>query len=341
MTNQSKIVEALRGKPQATPPLWMMRQAGRYLPEYLAERENIPDFMEFCFNADVTTKVTLQPIRRFDFDAAIIFSDILTIPHLLGQTVRFEKGHGPILQKVSWSDFVDASIDKDLGTKYQPLFQSIQNVRAALSAEKALIGFAGSPWTIGTYMIGCGKSRDFSPIIDFAEKEAPIFNRLLDLLTNQVIQLLLGQIQAGCDVVQIFDSWASVVPKQNRRQWLWNPLEKIYKALKKVYPEVPIIYYGKGVSLDYPALISELPGLCFGLDQSVDVSWARESIQKFAPVQGNLDPEKLVSGDFKKDLAHILETLGQGPFVFNLGHGILPQTPIAHVYQMIEQVRFS
>ncbi|NBT85042.1 MAG: uroporphyrinogen decarboxylase [Alphaproteobacteria bacterium] len=339
MDNQPVLVEALRGISKAPPPIWLMRQAGRYLPEYMAERQKFPDFMEFCFNSDVVTKVTLQPIERFDFDAAIIFSDILTIPHFLGQTVKFEKGHGPILARVEWDHFLKNGKNKDLSPEYQPLFKAIQDVKSALHSGKGLIGFAGSPWTIATYMIGGGKSKDFSEIVKFAETETEIFNEILDLLTDQVTWLLLGQIKAGCDVVQIFDSWAAAVPAQHREQWLWQPLRKIYNALKAVYPETPIIYYGKGVSLDYPKLISDLSDLCFGLDQSVDVKWAHSTIQKFAPVQGNLDPEKLVTGDFEKDVRGILENLSAGPFVFNLGHGILPATPIQHVYQLIELIR--
>ncbi|MBY0462948.1 MAG: uroporphyrinogen decarboxylase [Alphaproteobacteria bacterium] len=339
MNNVPILLQALRGAAKTPPPIWLMRQAGRYLPEYMAERQKFPDFMEFCFNSDVVTKVTLQPIERFDFDAAIIFSDILTIPHFLGQTVKFEKGHGPILAKVDWTDFLKNSEQKDLSNDYQPLFQSITDVKNALPSDKALIGFAGSPWTIGTYMIGGGKSKGFSEIVKFAETQSQTFKGILDLLTDQVIKLLLGQIKAGCDVVQIFDSWAAAVPVQQREEWLWSPLRKIYKAIKTVYPETPIIYYGKGISLDYPALIPDLPGVCFGLDQSVDVKWANSAIQKFAPVQGNLDPEKLVMGDFQKDVQNILENLSVGPFVFNLGHGILPETPIPHVHQLIELVK--
>jgi uroporphyrinogen decarboxylase len=336
---QPRLVQVLRGASQVPLPIWLMRQAGRYLPEYMAERQKFPDFMEFCFNSEVVTKVTLQPIQRFDFDAAIIFSDILTIPHFLGQTVKFEKGHGPVLAKVEWANFLSAGVEKDLRENYQPLFQSIKDVRKALCRHKALIGFVGSPWTIATYMIGGGKSKDFSKIVKFAEEEAQTFNRILDLLTDQVIKLILGQIQAGCDVVQIFDSWAAAVPTEYRLQWLWHPLKKIYEAIKMLHPKTPVIYYGKGISSDYPALIEDLPGLCFGLDQSVNSKWAHGAIQKFAPVQGNLDPEKLVQGNFEEDTQIILENLGKGPFVFNLGHGILPTTPIGHVHRLIEIVR--
>lgn len=339
MTKDPLLVQVLKGGAKSPPPIWLMRQAGRYLPEYMAERQKFPDFMKFCFNSDVVTKVTLQPIERFDFDAAIIFSDILTIPHFLGQTVTFEKGHGPILKKVAWDDFLKEAFEKDLDESYHPLFQAIKNVRGALAPEKALIGFAGSPWTIATYMIGGGKSKDFSEIVKFAETEAETFRAILTVLTEQVISLLLGQIKAGCDVVQIFDSWAAAVPSQHREMWLWQPLRKIYAALRAAYPDIPIIYYGRGVAMDYPNLISKMPGLCFGLDQSVDTLWARDAVQKFAPVQGNLDPEKLVAGDFQKDVEIILKNLGEGPFVFNLGHGILPNTPIDHVHQLIQQVR--
>lgn len=340
-SSQQKLTQALKGVTQVPPPIWLMRQAGRYLPEYQAERAKLPNFMEFCFTPEVVVKVTLQPIERFDFDAAIIFSDILTIPHLLGQTVTFAAGHGPMLEKVEWDPFLKKSINRDLTKEYQPLYQSIASVRRELSLEKSLIGFAGSPWTIATYMIQCGKSQDFSTILGFSKERSETFNQLIDLLTDKVTHLLFGQINAGCDVVQIFDSWASAVPEEKREEWLWSPLEKIYKSLKKIHPEVPIIYYGRGIAKHYPQLAQRLKGLAFGLDQSVNITWAKEELQPLAVVQGNLDPEKLSAGEFSKDVSDILNTLSQRPFIFNLGHGILPHTPIRHVHQLVEQVRSS
>ncbi len=342
MTNlktEQKLTQTLKGEMQGSPPIWLMRQAGRYLPEYQAERAMLPDFMEFCFTPEAVIKVTLQPIERFGFDAAIIFSDILTIPHLLGQTVTFAAGHGPMLEKVEWDSFLKKSIEKDLTQEYQPLYQSITIVRHELSSEKALIGFAGSPWTIATYMVQCGKSQDFAAILKFAKEKPEIFKQLINLLTDKVTHLLLGQIKAGCDVVQIFDSWASAVPEEHHEELLWNPLEKIYKSLKKVYPEIPVIYYGRGISKHYPELAKKLKGLAFGLDQSVSLTWAKKELQPLATVQGNLDPEKFASGEFENDVSNILNKLSQKPFVFNLGHGILRHTPIKNVYQLVEQVR--
>ncbi len=342
MTNnqpEQKLIQALKGTPQTPPPIWLMRQAGRYLPEYLAIREKLPNFMEFCFTSEAVVKATLQPIERFGFDAAIIFSDILTIPHLLGQTVSFAPGHGPILEKVDWDSFLKNSMTKDLTFDYQPLYQSIATVRKELPLDKSLIGFAGSPWTIATYMVQRGKAQNFDTILKFSKERPETFKQLLDLLTEKVTHLLLGQIKAGCDVVQIFDSWASAVPEEHQGEWLWNPLEKIYQSLKEIYPEVPIIYYGRGVSKHYPMLAKKLKSVSFGLDQSVDPVWAKEELQPLGTVQGNLDPEKFAAGEFDQDVSEILKTLGQKPFIFNLGHGILPHTPIKYVHQLIEQVR--
>lgn len=342
MTNNKtdqKLIQTLKGMTQPTPPIWLMRQAGRYLPEYLETRKKLPDFMEFCFTPDAVVKVTLQPIERFGFDAAIIFSDILTIPHLLGQTVTISPGYGPMLEKVDWDMFLKKSITKDLTHEYQPLYESITTVRQELSFDKSLIGFAGSPWTIATYMVQGGKSQGFETILKFSKEKSETFKQLIDLLTEKVTHLLLGQIKAGCDVVQIFDSWASAVPEVNREEWLWNPLEKIYNSLKAIYPEVPIIYYGRGVSKYYPELAKKLKGISFGLDQSVDPTWAKEELQPLATVQGNLDPEKFAAGEFDQDVSKILKALGQKPFVFNLGHGILPHTPLDHVYRLVEEVR--
>ncbi|MCX7338216.1 MAG: uroporphyrinogen decarboxylase [Alphaproteobacteria bacterium] len=339
-----KLAAALKGIQQNIPPIWLMRQAGRYLPEYQLERTNFPNFMDFCLNPEAAAKVTLQPIQRFDFDAAIIFSDILTIPHFLGQTVHFEPGNGPRLKKVGservdWDSFLDKAEDIEIQELMTPVLEAIQNVRGSLCSSKSLIGFAGSPWTIATYMLRGGKTQDFSGTVQFAKQLDGAFDRLIRLLENNIVTLLIQQIQAGCDVVQIFDSWAHVVPLLDRPAWLWRPLQRIIHAIRQSYPDVPIIYYGKGVADHYPALAQMIPNLAFGIDHSVDCAWARDNVQSVAPVQGNLSPEKLMAGGFETDVDSILEKLSDGPFIFNLGHGILPKTPIAHVEALIKQVR--
>ncbi len=314
-----------------------MRQAGRYLPEYRQVRQKFTDFMQFCLQPEIVTQVTLQPIERFDFDAAIIFSDILIIPHALGQTVKFLEGTGPVLASVAWPSFLQKARHHSILPFLDPVFQAIHLTRQALAPEKSLIGFVGSPWTLACYMMQQGKIKG-ERVGDF---DSVFIESLLEVLQNHCVDFLKGQIQAGCDVVQIFDSWASLVPAAQQGKYLWQPLHFIFHNLRKVYPHVPIIYYGRGVSEAYPILAAQLPGISFGLDQTVNPDWAAVHVQPFAPVQGNLDPEALVKGEFKTQVKKILDSLSAKPFVFNLGHGILPTTPLENVYQLIEQIRHT
>jgi uroporphyrinogen decarboxylase len=312
-----------------------MRQAGRYLPEYRQVRQNFKDFMAFCLTPEAVTQVTLQPIERFDFDAAIIFCDILIIPHLLGQTVHFIEGEGPRLATVDWKQFLEGAKQQTTLPSLQPVFEAIRLTRQALPKHKSLIGFCGSPWTIACYMlqggkVGSGLSKNW---------DSNLIKELVKILQHHAVEFLLGQIHAGCDVVQIFDSWASLVPSEQREEYLWQPLTFIYQSVRKVHPNLPIIYYGRSVSEDYPDLADQLKGLCFGLDQSVDPLWAAAHVQSKAPVQGNLDPISLIEGGFEWQTDKILQAFSSKPFVFNLGHGILPQTPLDSVYRLVEKVR--
>jgi uroporphyrinogen decarboxylase len=320
---------------KSPPPVWFMRQAGRYLPEYRAERQKHPDFMNFCFTPDAVTKVTLQPIERFDFDAAIIFSDILTIPHLLGQNVSFHEGIGPVLEPVSWDSFLDRAEKTCLLDGLTPVLQGISQTRQALASHKALIGFCGSPWTVATYMINGGKNTTFHATLSFTQERKDIFHRLLATLERHIGDSLKAQIQAGCQVVQIFDSWASAVPEEHRNQWLFEPLERICAHLNAYNPHVPIIYYGRGISKAYDGVHKKIPNLCFGVDETADLS----TITPYAAIQGNLCPKKLAEGGFEATVQSILTHMRERPFVFNLGHGILPHTPIEHVYQVLRLIR--
>lgn len=332
----NKILSVLKyKKAENPPPIWLMRQAGRYLPEYRKIREKFPHFMDFCLTPEAIETVTLQPITRFDFDAAIIFCDILILPHLLGQKVEFIAGKGPVLEAVNWETFLEKGEKKNLLGAFSPILQSIKTIRQALCKEKSLIGFIGSPWTIATYMVNQKKYTE--EVFKFYEENKTLFKRLLTLLTDQGSAFLIEQVKAGCDTVQIFDSWAGLVPLDKREEFLWGPLEKIYNKLQKTFPKncPPIIYYGRGVYDHYEELEKRFPNLCFGVDETVDI----QDITLTQPFQGNLDPEKLLSQEFIKDTLFIKEKIKGKPFIFNLGHGIKPNTPLDHVYQLVEIIR--
>jgi uroporphyrinogen decarboxylase len=333
------VYRALTGTQECPPPIWLMRQAGRYLPEYRKIRKTSASFIDLCLTPDWVTEATLQPIQRFDFDAAILFSDILLIPHLLGQDVSFEKGEGPKLAPIDLLGFVKEAYKIDLLEKSQPVFQAIKQIKNQLSDKTTFIGFAGSPWTIATYMVELGKSINFSKIINLAKTTK--LDPLITLLEDSVVTSLIAQINAGVDVVQIFDSWASMVPTELRGKYVIQPARNIITRIRLEFPNVPIIYYGKGVSEIYPEIIKDLSGVCLGVDQHVSPRWAAENLQTLAPIQGNLDPLLLLEGGVRMHQAidEILNELSGGPFVFNLGHGILPETPLEHVCDLVERVR--
>lgn len=333
------MCRALTGTQECPPPIWLMRQAGRYLPEYREIRKSSSSFIDLCLNPDWVTEATLQPIQRFDFDAAILFSDILLIPHLLGQGVSFEKGRGPKLAPIDLLGFVKDAYKIDLLEKSSPVLQAVKQIKGQLSDKTTFVGFAGSPWTIATYMVELGKSKNFNKIIALAKTSE--LDPLIALLEDSVVTSLSGQIDAGVDVVQIFDSWAGVVPAELRGKYVVQPTRNIIARIRLRFPSTPIIYYGRGVSEIYPEIIRGFSGVCFGVDQHVSSKWAAKNLQPLAPIQGNLDPLLLVEGGVRMHRAidEILTELSGGAFVFNLGHGILPQTPLENVYDLIERVR--
>lgn len=324
------LCDVLKGLENSPPPLWLMRQAGRYLPEYMAIRQNFDDFIQFCFTPRACVEVTLQPIERFDFDAAIIFSDILVIPHVLGQKVSFQKNHGPVLENVSFEDVLMKAPDVSIKHALAPVYEAITKTRAKLGSDKALIGFAGAPWTIATYMLSGGKTSDHSACLDH-----PFLNSVMAQLETSVTQHLIGQIEAGCNVLQIFDSWASSVPQNLRDTYLYTPLRRIVQGVRSLHPNTPIIYFGRDVSGDYAQLLDL--NLAFGVDQFVDLETLK--LPDTCVLQGNLDPQKLVDGNFEEDIERILHVMEGRPHIFNLGHGILPQTPISHVEKLVQLVR--
>lgn len=321
------------GKQKDKRPIWLMRQAGRYLAEYRQIRSQYPDFMDFCFSPDIVKTVTLQPIDRFDFDAAIIFSDILTIPHAMGQTVHFETGEGPKL-----IPFKGNFLTSNLLNILDKVYEGIHLTRQALAKDKSLIGFSGTPWTLAAYMIHQEKIGDGLRLLKSLDNFDAL-DDLMNVLIENVSQHLLNQIEAGCDVVQIFDSWAGLCPLDRGNVLLKKPIEEIFKRLHKKSPQTPIIYYGRHrcdiyATLDIPV---GMP-IVFGVDQESSLG----SLTALGrPLQGNLDPNILIEGGLalERAIENILEQTRDVAHIFNLGHGIKPQTPIENVHKMIAQVR--
>lgn len=339
--SRKPLLKALSGETSGTPPVWFMRQAGRYLPEYRALRAKAPSFMDFCFNPDMAAEATLQPIRRFGFDGAILFSDILVIPEALGQKVTFETGEGPRLEPIETPEGLSKLASSiDLGV-LSPVFETIRRVKTALPAETAFLGFCGAPWTVASYMIAGRGTPDQAPARLFAYRHPEAFQSLIDLLTQASIAYLLEQAKAGVEVVQIFDSWAGVLPARDFRRWCLEPALKIARGVKAGAPGLKIIAFPRGSGSHLADVAAHDVFDAVGLDTSVDPAWAARHVQAKRPVQGNLDPLALLAGGPSLDQAvrDILDTLSGGAHVFNLGHGILPPTPIAHVERVLELIR--
>jgi len=337
------ILNAFKGIPNSSPPIWLLRQAGRYLPEYRAVREKLSTFMELCFHEEYATEVTLQPLRKFDLDAAILFSDILVIPHVLGQMVHVIEKQGPILKPLEDLSFFDKANEIDLVQALKIPLKILHNVRETLPSTKAVIGFSGSPWTIATYMLEGGKSTTFQKIIDLLETRNPIFTQTMALLEKSIGTFLIAQIDAKADVVQIFDSWASAVPLIHQKEWIVAPVRRIIARIRACHPTTPIIYYGRGVSKLYSQVVEGFSNIVLGVDEGVSISIKKSQIQALAPIQGNLCPKVLVEGGklMKTNVLDLLRTFQGTPYVFNLGHGIVPQTPVDHVAQLVDLVKES
>ena len=340
-TASKPLLRALQGEPLDVPPIWLMRQAGRYLPEYRALRSKAQDFLYFCLTPELAAEATLQPIRRFGFDAAIVFSDILVVPHALGQRVGFREGEGPVLEALQGEEAVSRLESGAVAERTAPVGETLRRVRAALPRDVALIGFAGAPWTVATYMVEGGSSRDFSRTKRWAFSDPKGFAALIDCLVSATITYLLGQVEAGAEVVQLFDSWAGVLPEAEFRRWVIEPTARIARALRSAHPNLPIIGFPRGAGALYAAY-AELAGVdAVSVDATVSLAWAREHLQTRHAVQGNLDPVMLLVGGSAMISAAqaIVAILREGPFVFNLGHGILPETPPEHVTSLIEFIR--
>jgi len=335
------LLRALNGEAVWPPPMWLMRQAGRYLPEYRELRAKAGDFIALCTDPALAAEVTLQPIRRFGFDAAILFSDILMLPWALGHGLRFAEGEGPVLPRLRDQAGVEALDRGRLAGAIAPVLETVRRVRAALDARTALIGFAGGPFTVACYMIEGGGSKDFAATRQMAHGDPDLFGRLMQVLTEATIDYLLAQIAAGAEAVMLFDSWAGVLSPSLFRAHVTAPARRIVGALRLRYPEVPIIGFPRlaGVMLADYAVLSGVNGI--GMDTAMDPGRAQWLVPKRTALQGNLDPMALLAGGraMRDEASSILLAMRGRPFVFNLGHGIVPQTPPEHVSALVELVR--
>jgi len=341
--HRKPLLDVLDGKRQAIPPIWLMRQAGRYLPEYREVRARAGSVLDLCFSPELAAEVTLQPIRRFGFDAAILFSDILVIPHALGQSVTFVAGDGPRLQPIREPSHLARIRDEADQTILAPIYETVGLVKQALPKQVALLGFCGGPWTVASYMIAGEGMPDQAPARLFAYRYAKDFARLIDILVEVSVHHLVAQFAAGVDAVQIFDTWAGVLPPEEFFRWCIEPARRIIVAVRQEKPRARVICFPRGAATMLESYIAQVPLDAIGLDWTIDRSFARDRIQSRVAVQGNLDPVALMAGGAALDRSvdQVLETFAGGPFIFNLGHGILPETPVAHVKRMLRRVRKS
>jgi uroporphyrinogen decarboxylase len=333
------LLAVLRGQRVDPPPVWLMRQAGRYLPEYRALRAEKGGFLDLVYDAEAACEVTLQPIRRFGFDGAILFSDILVVPHAMGQELWFEEGEGPRL--------APKLLDVDLSTltpapeRFKPVYDTVRQVRAALGPETTFLGFAGSPWTVATYMISGQGSKEQAEARRYAYRDPDGFGGLINAIIVTTVEYLCGQIEAGVDAVQLFDSWAGSLSPAQFARWVIAPNKAIVDAVRMRYPDTPIIGFPKGAGGKLPAYATGTGVDAIGIDETVDPVWAHANLPAGLPVQGNLDPLALITGGDALDSAIDLIRLAfaDRPHIFNLGHGILPDAPIAHVEHLLERLR--
>ena len=323
------------------PPIWMMRQAGRYLKEYRDVRETTPDFISFCLDAEKASNVTIQPITRFGFDAAIIFSDILMVPWALDRNVRFKPNHGPMLDPLADSTALDESLLDDVAHKLTPVADAITRTRKLLRDDTALIGFAGAPWTVMTYMIEGGSSKDFNTSRQMLWNDPAGFDRIMQIVTQATIEFLSLQAKAGADALMLFDSWASAVPAWHRDAIVNKPAATIIDALRARGITQPVIGFPKGIGEGILPYADQVNINALGLDHGMDIRWAHKNLPASLPVQGNLDPISLIAGgdDMCANIDDILAVFADRPHIFNLGHGITPATPIANVTRMVSHVR--
>jgi uroporphyrinogen decarboxylase len=335
------LIRALRGETGYPPPVWLMRQAGRYLPEYRALRQRAGSFLELCYDPVMAAEVTLQPVERYAMDAAILFSDILVIPDALGVDVSFVEGEGPRLTPLTSAADIDALRLDRIDDHLAPVYETVARVAAGLPQDAALIGFAGAPWTVATYMIEGGGSRDFAAARGWAMGEPESFQRLIDILIAATVEYLIGQLRRGAEVVQVFDSWAGVLSESEFRRWSMAPMKAIVEGVRAACPEAPIIGFPRGAGVMMLDYVRETGVDGVSIDAALPAQWAARTLQPHCAVQGNLDPLCLLAGGARmiEEASTVLEALAGGPFIFNLGHGIVPATPPEHVARLVEFVR--
>jgi len=338
---QKKMLKTLNGQQTDTPPLWLMRQAGRHLKEYLEIRAQAKNFLDFCYTPDLAVEATLQPIRRYGFDAAILFSDILVIPDALGQQVDFVPGTGPKLEAISTVEGLKKLSKDRLHDHLAPVYEAIGRIRNELPEETTLIGFAGAPWTVATYVVEGGGSKDYQTTRRWAYSAPEEFGELINILVDATADYLIRQIDSGVEAVQLFDSWAGVLPPSQFDKWSIEPAKKIIARIREKHPDTPIIGFPRGAGLLYQRFVEETGVNAVSIDATVPLAWAAENLQPHCAVQGNLDNLALLTGGpaMEAEVAHILAAFADGPFIFNLGHGILPETPVPHVERLVELVR--
>lgn len=338
-TSNRKVLDVLNGKTLTPPPIWLMRQAGRYLPEYRETRQKAGSFLDLCYSPEFATEVTLQPIRRYGFDAAILFSDILVVPDALKRNVRFSEGHGPQMDPID-EDGIRTLSPHGVMDHLKPVMETVRRLRSELPEETTLLGFCGAPWTVATYMIAGHGTPDQAPARLFAYRHPEAFQRLLDVLADISANYLVAQIDAGADAVQIFDSWAGVLGEAEFDAFAVKPVRRIIDSVRARRPQAKVIAFAKGAGILLKRYRQDTGADAIGLDWSVPLSFAAE-LQKDGPVQGNLDPMRVVAGGvaLRDGIDAILQALGHGPLIFNLGHGITPQADPAHVTDLVTQVR--
>ncbi|HYD97941.1 MAG TPA: uroporphyrinogen decarboxylase [Alphaproteobacteria bacterium] len=338
---EKALLRALKGETLATPPVWLMRQAGRYLPEYRAVRAQAGGFLDLCYNPDFAVEVTLQPIRRYGFDAAILFSDILVVPHALGQKLWFAEGEGPKLEPIRDAEGLKPLSRERFHERLAPVYETVRRLRRELPAETTLIGFAGAPWTVATYMVEGGGSKDFAHAKLWAYRDPAGFQALIDLLTDSTIEYLSAQVEAGAEALQLFDTWAGALPPEAFRLYAIEPARRIAAALLARHPAVPLIGFPRGAGMLYAEYAATTGVQGLGLDTAVPPDWAAAALQPKACLQGNIDPLLLAAGGeaLVRTVRDRVIRLGGGPYIFNLGHGILPFTPPENVAALVEAVR--
>ncbi|MFA7277078.1 MAG: uroporphyrinogen decarboxylase [Pseudobdellovibrionaceae bacterium] len=343
-TLSKKLIQTLHGKIHDVPPIWLMRQAGRYLPEYRELRSKAKDFLDFCYTPSLATEATLQPLRRFDLDAAILFSDILVIPHALGQHVTFAENHGPLLGDLPSFDRFD---EQTFHVNLSPVYETLTRIKTALNEEgygdRALIGFSGAPWTLACYMTEGKGSKDFHVARLMALTERSKFTQLIALLTGAVTSYCIRQIEEGAEVIQLFDSWSGALTPNEFEEWVIKPTRAITSGINAKYPDIPVIGFPKGAALNLPAYAKETGVTALSIDQFTPLPWACANTDRNLPLQGNLDPLLLISGGeaLEKEVRNIRRAMVGRSHIFNLGHGIDKSTPIVHVEQLVKAVRIS